>query len=82
MCSVKVRIRPLTVVLLVVAAALFVVGIVYFTRTAADLPAFFPGHAGHSTKHHTKHGIAAIGLAVVVVIAAWFTTAPSSDTTT
>jgi hypothetical protein len=76
----KVRIRPLTVLLLVIAAALVIVGIMYFTRTAADLPAFFPGHAAHSTKHHTKHGIAAIGLAIVAIIAAWFTTAPSSDT--
>jgi amino acid permease len=73
-----VRIRPLTVLLLVLVVLLVGVGIVYFTRTAADLPSFFPGHAARSTKHHVKHGIAVLGVAVVVLIAAWFTTAPTS----
>jgi hypothetical protein len=45
----KVPVHTLAVVLLVVAAARVTVGIVYFTRTAADLPAFFRGHAAHST---------------------------------
>jgi hypothetical protein len=75
----NVRIRPLTIVLLVIAALLVVVSVLYFARTAADLPSFFPGHAAHSSKHHLKHGLAALGLAVVVVIAAWFTTAPKTD---
>ncbi len=72
----KFHIRPLTIVLVLLAAVLVAIGVVYFTKTAADLPSFFPGHAAHSTKHHVKHGIAMIMLAVVALGAAWFTTAP------
>jgi len=70
------RIRPLTILLVVLAIALVVGGVVYFTETAHDLPAFFPGHDVHSTTHHTKHGLALITLAVLALGAAWFTTAP------
>jgi len=70
------RIRPLTIVLILVAVALVVAGVVYFTQTAADLPSFFPGHAAHSTTHHIKHGMAMITLAVLALGGAWFTTAP------
>ncbi len=70
------RIRPLTILLVVLAIALVAGGVVYFTETAHDLPAFFPGHDVHSTTHHTKHGLALITLAAVALGAAWFTTAP------
>jgi len=72
----KVRIRPLTVLLVVGALALILIGVVYVTKTAANLPAFFPGHAAHSAKHHYKHAAAAFTLALLVLGAAWFTTAP------
>jgi hypothetical protein len=70
------RIRPLTILLVVLAIALVAGGVVYFTETAHDLPAFFPGHDSHSTTHHIKHGIALVTLAVLALGAAWFTTAP------
>jgi H+/Cl- antiporter ClcA len=70
------RIRPLTILLVVLAIALVAGGVVYFTETAHDLPAFFPGHDVHSTTHHVKHGLALITLAVLALGAAWFTTAP------
>jgi hypothetical protein len=76
----NIKIRPVTVLLLVLAAALVAVGVVYVTSTAGSLPAFFPGHAAHSMHHHTKHGLAAFGLAVLVVIGAWLTTAPERAT--
>jgi amino acid permease len=76
MATTNVRIRPLTIILVVVAVVLVAIGIVYLTKTAADLPSFFPGHTAHDTEHHTKHGLAAIGLAVVALIGAWLTTAP------
>ena len=60
-----------TALLLLLAVALIVVAIVYFTRTAADLPSFFPGHQAGDTKHHTKHGIAAAVAALVVLGGAW-----------
>ena len=70
------RIRPLTIVLVLLGLALTAGGIVYFTETAHNLPAFFPGHDVHSTTHHTKHGLAMITLALVAFAGAWFTTAP------
>ncbi len=72
----KMRIRPATIGLLALAVLLVVVGVVYVTTTAGNLPAFFPGHAAHSTHHHVKHGLAAFTLALVTLIGAWFTTAP------
>ena len=75
----KLRIRPLTIVLIVVAAIFVVAGIVYFVRPANDLPSFMPGHAAGSTKHHVKHGIAMFAIAAVALIGAWFTTAPERD---
>ncbi len=72
----KIKIRPLTVGLFLLAILLVVIGVVYFTKTAADLPSFFPGHAAGSTRHHVKHGLVAFTLAVVALVAAWFTTAP------
>jgi amino acid permease len=76
----NIKIRPLTVLLLILAAVLVVVGVVYMTSTAGNLPAFFPGHAAHSVHHHTKHGLAAFGVAVLVVLGAWLTTAPGHST--
>ena len=72
----NVRIRPLTIGLVLLAAVLVAIGVVYFTKTAAELPGFFPGHAAHSTRHHLKHGVAMITLALLALGAAWFTTAP------
>jgi len=71
-----IRIRPLTVLFLVIAVVCIAAGIYYFVTPAHSLPAFVPGHEAHGTNHHIKHGIAMIGLAVLALIAAWFTTAP------
>jgi hypothetical protein len=77
----NIRIRPMTIGLLLLAVVFIAIAVMYFTKTAADLPSFFPGHAAHSAKHHTKHGIATVGLALVALVGAWFTTSPerSSD---
>jgi hypothetical protein len=58
---------------------LVVIGVIYFTTAAKDLPAVFPGHAAHDAHHHAKHGLAAFALAVAALIAAWFTTAPDES---
>jgi hypothetical protein len=70
------RVRPLTVVCLVVAIVFIALAFMYFSTAAKDLPGFVPGHETHVTRHHTKHGFAKLGLAVVALIGAWFTTAP------
>ena len=72
----KVRIRPLTIILIVIAGLLVAGGIYYFVTPAHSLPSLVPGHEAHGTNHHIKHGIAMIGLAVLALIGAWFTTAP------
>jgi hypothetical protein len=66
-------------VLVVLAAAFIGGGIYYFVTPAHDLAAFVPGHQAQGTNHHIKHGIAMIGVAVVLLIAAWFTTSPEES---
>ncbi len=64
--------KKLTLVGCGVVALVFVaLAVVYFTSAAQDLPAFLPGHQAGLTRHHTKHGIAMLGLAVLAVIAGW-----------
>lgn len=60
-----------TALLVLLGAALLVVAILYFADSAGRLPAFFPGHDPGSLHHHTKHGIAALVLAIVAFAAAW-----------
>ena len=68
--------KPLVLACIGLAVVFVMVAVVYFTKTAADLPSFFPGHDAHSTTHHTKHGIAMIGLAVLSLIGAWMLSGP------
>lgn len=72
----KIRFRPLTGLLIALAAIFVLAGVIYLTKTAGNLPAFFPGHQAHSAHKHTKHGLAVFGLAAISLVAAWFTTAP------
>jgi hypothetical protein len=74
------RIRPLTILLVLLAIVLIVGAVIYFTTPAADLPGFFPGHAARSTKPHVKHGLALLTLALLALGGAWFTTAPNRPT--
>jgi amino acid permease len=62
-----------------VAAVCVVVAIAYFAQTASHLPSFLPGHQAGSTRHHIKHGIAAVAVAVVAVLGAWMLTGPAGD---
>lgn len=73
----RLRFRPLTGLCLLIAAACVVVAVIYLSRSADALPSFFPGHQVGSSHKHTKHGLAFIGLAVLALIGAWFTTAPA-----
>jgi hypothetical protein len=73
----SIQFRPATMLLVLAAIVFVVLGVVYFTTAADKLPSFMPGHQAHITRHHTKHGIAMFGLAVLALVGAWFTTAPS-----
>jgi hypothetical protein len=70
----------LTWLLLAVAVVFVVLAVVYFVTPANQLPSVLPGHDVHVTRHHTKHGIAMLGLAVLACVGAWFTTAPARAT--
>ncbi|MEI8238291.1 MAG: hypothetical protein WCI22_02625 [Actinomycetota bacterium] len=72
----KAAFKPITGVCIAVAAVCVVIAIIYFTRSADALPSFFPGHQAGVTRHHTKHGIALLGLAVLALVGAWMTSAP------
>lgn len=57
--------------LILAGIACVAVSVVYFSRSADALPAFMPGHEAGVTRHHTKHGLAMLGLAVVCWAGAW-----------
>ncbi|MBV9291445.1 MAG: hypothetical protein JO222_03260 [Frankiales bacterium] len=70
---------PWVTVLLVIAGVVFlVIGLVYFAEPAKSLPSFFPGHSAGSTHHHTKHGIAAVLVALAAWAVAWISTGTRS----
>ena len=56
-------------VLTVLGVVLLVVAAVYFLMPADQLPGFFPGHIAGDTHVHTKHGIVAgvVGLVLLGV---------------
>lgn len=63
-----------TILLALLGVALAVVAILYFADSAGNLPALFPGHDPGSLHHHTKHGLAALVLALAAFAAAWMST--------
>ena len=74
------NLRKLVVPAALLGIALVVVAIVYFVTTAHSLPSFFPGHvsatSGEAGHHHTKHGIAALVVALALFAFAWLQTGP------
>ena len=73
--------RKLAVPAVVLGVVLIVVAIVYFVTPEHSLPSFFPGHVSASSPeaghHHTKHGIAALVVALACFAFAWFATGPA-----
>jgi len=57
-----------------------VVAVIYFVAPEHSLPSFFPGHtsagSADANHHHTKHGIAALVVALALFAFAWFQTGP------
>jgi amino acid permease len=71
--------KYISLVLYVVAALFLIVAIIYFVEPANHLPSFFPGSSDTLTKKHVTHAVAALGLAVVAVVLAWFQGGKKSD---
>ena len=61
----------------IVGILLLIVAFVYFTKTADQLPSFFPGHDVTLTTKHIKHGIGAFLLAIASFVLAWFQSGPT-----
>jgi uncharacterized membrane protein HdeD (DUF308 family) len=75
--------RRLILPAVLLGVLLIVVAVIYFVQPAHSLPSFFPGHVSASdaeaTHHHTKHGIAALVVALACFAFAWFQTGPKAQ---
>jgi Na+/H+ antiporter NhaD/arsenite permease-like protein len=75
-------IRKFILPIVLIGVLLVVVAIIYFVQPEHSLPSFFPGHASATSAdanhHHTKHGIAALVLALACFAFAWFQTGPKA----
>jgi Na+/H+ antiporter NhaD/arsenite permease-like protein len=75
------NLRRLIIPAVILGILLIVVAIVYFAEPQHSLPSFFPGHSSASdpeaNHHHTKHGIAAIVVALACFAFAWFQSGPA-----
>jgi Na+/H+ antiporter NhaD/arsenite permease-like protein len=76
--------RKLVIPAVLLGIVMIVVAIVYFVTPEHSLPSFFPGHGSatgpEANHHHTKHGIAALVVAVACFVFAWFQTGPGAGT--
>jgi Na+/H+ antiporter NhaD/arsenite permease-like protein len=74
------NLRKLILPAVIVGIVLIVVAVIYFIEPEHSLPSFFPGHSSatsaEATHHHTKHGIAALVVALACFAFAWFQTGP------
>lgn len=61
----------ITALLVILGIALIVIGVLYLSQTAGQLPSFFPGHQAGSGHHHAKHGVAALILGILALLGAW-----------
>lgn len=62
----KVALTLLGILCLIVAGA-------YFLLPADQLPGFLPGHEAGVTRIHSKHGIVAAVIGVVLILTGWWT---------
>ena len=75
--------RRLIIPAVIVGVALVAVAVIYFVDAEHSLPSFFPGHSSASSPeahhHHTKHGIAALVVALACFAFAWFQSGPKAS---
>ena len=78
--------RKLVIPAVLVGLVLIIVAVVYFAEPAHSLPSFFPGHVSstdsEAAHHHTKHGIAALVVALACFAFAWFQSGPKTASAT
>jgi Na+/H+ antiporter NhaD/arsenite permease-like protein len=76
------NLRKLILPAVLLGVLLIVVAVIYFVQPEHSLPSFFPGHtsagSAEANHHHTKHGIAALVLALACFAFAWFQSGPKT----
>jgi len=76
------NLRKLIIPAVLLGVLLIVVAVIYFISPEHSLPSFFPGHtsagSAEANHHHTKHGIAALVVALACFAFAWFQTGPKA----
>lgn len=77
------NLRKLVAPAIILGLLLLAVAVIYFLTPEHSLPSFFPGHtsagSAEANHHHTKHGIAALVLALACFVFAWFQTGPKTS---
>ena len=68
--------KPLVAIAVIVGILFVVIAFVYWFTKSGSLPHFFLGFVAGSTVIHIKHGLAAIIIAILLFIYAWFASAP------
>jgi hypothetical protein len=63
---------PVATLLAVLGVILIIVAVVYWLVPAGSLPGFMPGFEAGSTQVHVKHGIGALVLGIVLIVASRF----------
>jgi Na+/H+ antiporter NhaD/arsenite permease-like protein len=76
------NLRKLILPAVVLGIVMIAVAVIYFVQPEHSLPSFFPGHtsatSAEANHHHTKHGIAALVVAMACFAFAWFQTGPKA----
>jgi hypothetical protein len=75
MASGRMKVKPLAIILVVIAVLLLIGGIIYLVVAAPDLPGFMPGKPNYkvsSERHYTKRGIALLILSALAFVGAWY----------
>ena len=77
------NLRKFVLPTVILGIALIAVAVIYFVEPAHSLPSFFPGHSSatgaEANHHHTKHGIAALVVALACFAFAWFQSGPKAS---
>ena len=67
----RLRVTPLAIVFAVIGVLLVIVGIIYLTVAAKDLPAFIPGQVDHVTHTRNRRGAVALVLGIGSLLVAF-----------
>jgi hypothetical protein len=68
------RISPIGWLLIALGLVSVVIGVIYLTTTAANLPSFIPGHVAHADSgKYKKRAVASIAVALAAFAGVYYT---------